>query len=131
MGVPGAAKGQALTAVPDCPPGMLTTGERPDASRHVPAYSCPVTYPESGPDDPAEESRVLIEDFKDSWCIWYTDRWHSSSREIFLYAPAAETAAGMREQLEKKMAGAIPRLRAQLKEAEAAAVRLRSRERGP
>jgi hypothetical protein len=73
-----------------------------------------------------EESRALIEDFKDSWYIGYADRWHSSSKDIFLYSPVAETASGMREKLDEKMAGAIPGLRAQLKEAEAAAARLRT-----
>jgi len=92
----------------------------------MPAYSCPAANPEFGPDDSAEESRALIEDFKDSWYIWYAGRWRSSSKDIFLYSPAAGTASGMREKLDEKMAGAIPRLRAQLKEAEAAAARLRT-----
>jgi hypothetical protein len=93
----------------------------------MPAYSYPATYPEFGPADSAEESRALIEDFKDSWYIWYTDRWHSNSKGIFLYSPVAETASSMREKLDEKTAEAIPRLRAQLKEAEAAAARLTHR----
>jgi hypothetical protein len=82
------------------------------------------TFPEFGPSDTAEGKDTLQAAFKESWSIWYTDRWHSDFKNIFFFPPFAETADEMREQLDRRMAEAIPRLRAILGEAEAAAARL-------
>jgi hypothetical protein len=86
--------------------------------------SYPVIFPELGPDDTAEEKDALIDDFKDSCYIWYSGRWHSSFKDVLFWPPHAESASTLREKLDKKMAEAIPMLRAQLREAEAAAARL-------
>jgi hypothetical protein len=83
-----------------------------------------VTFPDFGSSDTAEGTAALKAAFKESWVIWYTTCWHSGFRNIFFWPPQAETAEELREQLDKMMAEALPKLRAIVKEAEAAAERL-------
>jgi hypothetical protein len=89
----------------------------------VPVYSPPV-FPEFGPDDTAEEAASVKSDFKASFYVWYTTQWHSYYKEPVIYAGVADSAPEIRRQLDEKLAAAIPRLQAQLREAEAAAARL-------
>jgi hypothetical protein len=92
----------------------------------MPRYAGPVQFPDFGPDDTREEREALIEDFKESWYIWHTTSWHSNPKDVFYWPPYADSAADMREKLDRMMANAIPKLRAQLREAEAAAERLQA-----
>jgi hypothetical protein len=70
------------------------------------------------------ELAELKGDFGACWHVWYTNRWIASSKSLFYWSYEAETAAGLREQLDRRMAAAIPELRARLAAAEAAAGRL-------
>jgi hypothetical protein len=88
------------------------------------SYTGPVVFPEFGPHDTAADRAALLRDYGASWCVWYTTAWHTNYRESYFWPPHAESAAELREQLDRKMAEAIPKLQAQLREAEAAAARL-------
>jgi hypothetical protein len=94
-------------------------------------YRYPIEFPEYGPHDTAEEAAALKGDFGACWSVWHTNRWIASSKVLFNWSYEAETAAGLRVQLDRLMAAAIPELRARLAEAEAAAGRLRERARVP
>lgn len=89
------------------------------------SYAGPVVFPDFGPHDTAADKVALLGDYGASWYVWYTTAWHSDYKETYFWPPHAESAE-LREQLDRKMAEAIPALRAQLREAEAAAVRLRA-----
>jgi len=70
---------------------------------------------------------AVQEDFGSYWYVWYTDRWHASSKPVFCWGYVAETEADLREQLDSVMAAAVPELRARLAAAEAAAGRVGGR----
>jgi len=88
------------------------------------SYTGPVVFPEFGPHDTAADRAALLRDYGASWYVWYTTDWHTDYKDPYFWPPHAESAAELREQLDRKMAEAIPVLRAQLREAEAAAARL-------
>jgi hypothetical protein len=72
---------------------------------------------------------AVQEEFGSCWSVWYSDRWHASSKPVFCWGYVAETEDDLREQLDSVMAAAVPELRARLAAAEAAAGRLRERPR--
>ena len=78
-----------------------------------------------------EEEEDLQNDFGSCWSVWFNIRWRASPKDLFYWSREAETAADMREQLDRAMAAAVPELRARLAEAEAAAGRLRERAKIP
>jgi hypothetical protein len=86
-------------------------------------YTGPVVFPDFGPHDTAEDKAALLGDYGASWYVWYTTAWRTDYKDPYFYPPCAESAAELREQLDRKMAAAIPVLRAQLREAEAAVER--------
>jgi len=83
-----------------------------------------VLHPVTEEGGPAPEGD-LQDDFGSSWYVWSGDRWRASAKPVFYWGYSEETAAGLREQLDRVMAAAIPELRARLAAAEAAAGRLR------
>lgn len=86
------------------------------------------TYPDFGPHDTAEEAAALKNDLGVSWNIQYTGCWRATGRTggVYCWGRIADTATGLREQLEAEMARQIPQLRAHLQAAEAAAERLQA-----
>ena len=74
-----------------------------------------------------EEEEDLQNDFNSCWAVWFNIRWRASPRDLFYWSREAETAADMREQLDRAMAAAVPELRARSAAAEAAAGRVRER----
>lgn len=91
----------------------------------MPAYSSG-DFPDFGPDDTAEEAASLKSDFKASFAVWHTNQWHCDYKKVIMWAEVADNVPDMRRKLDKKLAAAIPGLQAQLREAEAAAERLRT-----
>ena len=77
--------------------------------------SVSVTFPAFGPADTEAGKDALVTAFEASWNVWYTDCWHADFKDIFFYPPSAETAEEMRTKLDRRMAAALPQLRAVLK----------------
>ena len=65
-------------------------------------------------------------EFGSGWYVWHSDRWRASSKPLFCWGYTAETADGLREQLDSVMTAAIPELRARLEAAVAASERLKA-----
>jgi hypothetical protein len=79
------------------------------------------------PEDAAELAELKA-DFGICFYFRRSDMWRATPKDIFLSGRIADTASGLREQLDTFLIRAIPELKAQLAVAEAAAARLEKSE---
>lgn len=78
-----------------------------------------ITLPESAED--------LARNYRNSFCTWHSDMWRSDYRDTIYYPPVADSPGELQEKLDRALVRALPRLREQVREAEAAAERLNAR----